>query len=88
MTIELDIARLGAQGDGIAETGSGPRFVPFALPGERVRLAANGMPDVVAGASSDRVAPVCRHFGTCGGCVAQHMSDQTEDVRLVIYGQY
>jgi 23S rRNA (uracil1939-C5)-methyltransferase len=76
VTIELDIARLGAQGDGIAETGSGPRFVPFALPGERVRLAANGLPDVVSSASSDRVAPVCRHFGTCGGCVAQHMSDR------------
>ena len=42
MTIELDIARLGAQGDGIAEIGNGPRYVPFALPGERVRLAANG----------------------------------------------
>ena len=39
MTIELDIVRLGAQGDGIAETDNGPRYVPFALPGERVRLA-------------------------------------------------
>jgi 23S rRNA (uracil1939-C5)-methyltransferase len=76
VTIELDIARLGAQGDGIAEAGSGPRYVPFALPGERVRLTANGMPDVVSSASSDRVAAVCRHFGTCGGCVAQHMSDR------------
>ena len=76
MTIELDIARLGAQGDGIAETNNGPRYVPFALPGERVRLAANGMPDVVSSASGDRAAPVCRHFGTCGGCVAQHMSDR------------
>lgn len=76
MTIELDIASLGAQGDGIAETGNGPRFVPFALPGERVRLAGNDMPEVVSSASSDRVAPVCRHFGTCGGCVAQHMGAQ------------
>ena len=76
MTIELDIARLGAQGDGIAETGSGPRFVPFALPGERVRVAATGIPDIVSPASGDRAAPVCRHFGTCGGCVAQHMSDR------------
>lgn len=76
MTIELDIVRLGAQGDGIAETGNGPRYVPFALPGEHVRLAANGMSEVVSLASSDRAAPVCRHFGTCGGCVAQHMSDR------------
>ena len=48
MTIELDIVRLGAQGDGIAETDDGPRYVPFALPGERVRLAGDGMPEVVS----------------------------------------
>jgi len=76
VTVELDIVGLGAQGDGIAETGDGPRYVPFALPGERVRLAGNGMPEVVSTASTDRAAPVCRHFGTCGGCVAQHMSDR------------
>ena len=64
MTIELDIARLGAQGDGIAETNNGPRYVAFALPGERVRLAGNGMPEIISTASSDRAAPVCRHFGT------------------------
>jgi len=76
VTVERDIVRLGAQGDGIADTGDGPRYVPFALPGERVRLSDEGMPEVVSGASSDRAAPVCRHFGTCGGCVAQHMSDR------------
>lgn len=76
MTIELDIVRLGAQGDGIAETNNGPRYVAFALPGERVRLAGNGMPEIISTVSRDRAAPVCRHFGTCGGCIAQHMSDR------------
>ena len=76
MTVELDIVRLGAQGDGIADTGSGPRYVPFALPGERVRLLDDAIPEVVSGASSDRATPLCRHFGICGGCVAQHMSDR------------
>ena len=33
---EFEIVRLGAHGDGIAETPDGPRFIPFALPGERV----------------------------------------------------
>ena len=33
------------------------------------------MPEVVGPASPDRRAPICRHFGICGGCVAQHMSD-------------
>lgn len=25
--------------------------------------------------AAERVAPVCRHFGTCGGCSLQHMSE-------------
>src|SRR5688572_6100561 len=70
----LDIVALGAQGDGIAETGQGPRYVPFVLPGERVRATDGGLPEIFSAPSPDRIAPVCRHFGVCGGCVAQHMS--------------
>lgn len=73
----LTIARLGAQGDGIAETAAGPVYVPFALPGETVRALVEGerarLVEVVT-ASPERVAPVCRHFTACGGCVAQHMA--------------
>jgi len=73
---EIDIVRLGAQGDGIAESTDGaPRFVPFALPGERVRVADDESIEVLAGANPQRSTPICRHFGTCGGCVAQHMSE-------------
>ena len=36
MSTRLTIARLGAQGDGVADTERGPVFVPFALPGEEV----------------------------------------------------
>jgi 23S rRNA (uracil1939-C5)-methyltransferase len=72
---EFEILRLGAQGDGIAETPDGPRFVPFALPGERVRVSRGDMVEVVANASPERRPPICLHFGTCGGCVAQHMSE-------------
>jgi 23S rRNA (uracil1939-C5)-methyltransferase len=71
----LTIVRLGAQGDGIAETPDGPRFLPFALPGERVRESSDGKLEILSPPSPDRVAPVCRHFGICGGCVAQHMRD-------------
>ena len=46
---EIEIVRLGAQGDGIAETTEGgPRFVPFALPGERVRVVGDEMAEIVA----------------------------------------
>ncbi|HEX6001559.1 MAG TPA: RsmD family RNA methyltransferase [Hyphomicrobiaceae bacterium] len=74
---ELHITVLGAQGDGVAETDRGPRYVAFALPGERVVAeAGEALPRLVSAPSPDRVPPICRHFGVCGGCVAQHMSDR------------
>jgi 23S rRNA (uracil1939-C5)-methyltransferase len=78
MELELRIARLGAQGDGVAEGPEGPLFVPFALTGESVRVAAEpgsdraGLLDVLE-PSPERVAPVCPHFGICGGCALQHL---------------
>ncbi len=75
----VSIARLGHRGDGIAETEAGPLYVPLTLPGERVRVHREpGNPqrarlDQVLEASPARTAPICRHFGTCGGCALQHM---------------
>jgi 23S rRNA (uracil1939-C5)-methyltransferase len=76
--LEVEIERLGAKGDGVAEGPDGPIFVPFTLPGERVRIAvdkANGHAGLleVLTASPDRVEPMCPHFGVCGGCALQHM---------------
>lgn len=74
---ELLITRLGAQGDGVAETTGAPVFVPFALAGERVLADVDGARGHllrVLQPSPARIEPVCRHFGTCGGCVVQHMS--------------
>jgi 23S rRNA (uracil1939-C5)-methyltransferase len=70
----VEIARLGAQGDGVAETPRGPVYVPQGLPGETWRLVAGAGPELLV-ASKERVTPPCPHFGTCGGCVAQHMGD-------------
>jgi 23S rRNA (uracil1939-C5)-methyltransferase len=74
----LAIARLGSRGDGIAETPAGPVYVPYALPGETVEVEPwPGHADrrhllrVDAG-SPERIAPICPHFGTCGGCALQH----------------
>ena len=82
MSVELTIDRLGAQGDGIAETPGGPLFVSFTLPGERImaELARDGRHAdclAVLDASRERVAPVCPHFGACGGCSLQHLETQT-----------
>jgi 23S rRNA (uracil1939-C5)-methyltransferase len=75
-TQALDIARLGAQGDGVADTPSGPVFVPYALAGERVQADVHGERArliAVMTPSPDRIAPVCRHFTHCGGCAMQHL---------------
>ena len=80
MTVEcqLEISRVGAQGDGVVE-GTKPLFVPYTLPGEHILAYMHGgraeLLSVVT-PSSDRVAPVCKHFGTCGGCALQHWASE------------
>lgn len=74
---ELLITRVGAQGDGIAESNGAPVFVPFALTGERVIADVEGERGRlvrILQPSAERIEPICRHFGTCGGCAVQHMS--------------
>jgi 23S rRNA (uracil1939-C5)-methyltransferase len=73
---EVTIEWLGAGGDGVAENGT--LFVPFTLPGERVRIELE--PDgkharlvELLEPSPERVEPICRHFGICGGCALQHL---------------
>ncbi len=78
MSERLAIARMGRFGDGISDTPAGPVYVPYALPGETVSVAPwPGHPDrrqliEVETASAERIAPVCAHFGICGGCALQH----------------
>ena len=72
----LDIARLGAQGDGVADAAALPVFVPYALPGEQVQADVRGERGrliAVTHASPDRIVPICRHFTHCGGCAVQHL---------------
>lgn len=73
-TTDIEIARLGAKGDGCGDISGQLVFVPYALPGENWRLHDEHWQRLSD--SEDRVEPVCPHFGTCGGCVAQHMSDR------------
>ena len=78
MSVRLTIDRLGAQGDGVANTEQGPVFVPFALPGEVVTVARErdrATLMAVLEKSPQRIEPACRHFGECGGCAMQHLED-------------
>ncbi len=87
---ELEIERIGAQGDGIA---AGPVFIPLTLPGERVAAVIEGQRGEIGEirrASPERIEPVCPHFGACGGCALQHWAHgpylawKADQVRLAL----
>jgi len=68
------VDHLSASGEGVVRAGLAPLFVPFALPGETVRLDGAGRMAEVVAASPDRVEPFCPAFGRCGGCAMQHLA--------------
>ncbi len=75
--VTLDIERLGQRGEGVAKHSGRPVFVPFALGGERVLAEVEGergrLLDVLS-PSADRIAPMCKHYGVCGGCAVQTLT--------------
>ena len=88
--VELDIEKVGAQGDGVA---AGSVFVPLTLAGERVRARVEGgraEAVEILRASPERVEPVSPHYGDCGGCSLQHWAHgpylawKAEQVRLAL----
>jgi 23S rRNA (uracil1939-C5)-methyltransferase len=80
--VELSVEGLGAQGDGIAERDGEPVFLPFTVPGDRVRArlgarrggGREGRVVEWLDAGNGRVEPPCAHFGRCGGCAIQHLA--------------
>jgi 23S rRNA (uracil1939-C5)-methyltransferase len=75
VTERLVIDRIGHSGDGIALAGGKQVYIPYTLPGETVVIARAGDRGFLrenVSPSPARIAPVCRHFGVCGGCALQH----------------
>jgi 23S rRNA (uracil1939-C5)-methyltransferase len=75
----LVIDHVGHFGDGVALGDGGNVYVPYTLGGETVEVGPvpGHHPDrrrllAVERASAERIAPLCRHFGVCGGCAIQH----------------
>jgi 23S rRNA (uracil1939-C5)-methyltransferase len=76
---ELTITTMGAKGDGVARHEGRAIHVPYTLAGERIVATVDGergeLNDVLL-PSPDRIAPICRYFGTCGGCALQHWAPE------------
>ncbi|MSP84037.1 MAG: class I SAM-dependent RNA methyltransferase [Alphaproteobacteria bacterium] len=81
--VAVTIDRLGAGGDGIGATDGTVLYIPYTVPGDRVRAAlgnvrGGGREARVVERLADgpgRIQPPCPHFGTCGGCALQHVDD-------------
>jgi 23S rRNA (uracil1939-C5)-methyltransferase/tRNA (uracil-5-)-methyltransferase len=84
--IELEIDSLTNLGSGVGRVGGWVVFVPFALPGEKVKARVYRNDKNCSHAdlvevlvpSPDRVQPVCPLFGDCGGCQYQHLDYQKQ----------
>lgn len=78
MAERLVIDRIGHRGDGVADGLDRPIYVPGTLPGETVEVeSADGRAERrrlinIVQPSAARMAPICPHFGVCGGCALQH----------------
>jgi 23S rRNA (uracil1939-C5)-methyltransferase len=79
---EVEVTGLVYGGDGIGRLPDGRAvFVPFVLPGERVKIRVveqrrgHARADLleVLKPSEQRITPRCIHFSVCGGCHYQHM---------------
>ena len=84
--LEVEIVRLGANGEGVAMHEGMVIFVPFALVGERVlvHIVCDKKTFYFAKLikilkpSKERVVPLCPYFGKGGGCDVQHLSKDAE----------
>jgi 23S rRNA (uracil1939-C5)-methyltransferase len=82
MEPEILLTTLAYGGDAMGRLEDGRAvFVPFGLPGERVRIRiteekrgfARGELAEILEASPNRIIPHCKHFGMCGGCHYQNL---------------
>ena len=78
---KIMITDIGAEGNALARVDNQVVFVPMLIPGDVVDIKiTRKRKNYMEGRtirfheySADRVTPVCRHFGVCGGCKWQHL---------------
>lgn len=80
--MEIDIKKLGINGEGIGYYNKKPIFVIGALPGEKVDIDiiddnirySNAKLNKVISKSDKREKPFCPYYEDCGGCSIQHLN--------------
>lgn len=83
-TIALTITRLGGLGDGVGAYDGHAVFVPFTTVGDEIRAQVVSIRKgeirarliEVVEPGQGRCAAACSHFGVCGGCSLQHLSEE------------
>jgi len=84
---EVELEKMAYGGEALGRLPDGRAvFVPYASPGERVRVRlveekrgyARGELLEVLSPSVGRVEPRCQHYGVCGGCHYQHIDYETQ----------
>jgi 23S rRNA (uracil1939-C5)-methyltransferase len=84
--LRLQVQELAFGGRGVARVDGFTVFVEGGLPGQEVEATilrrrkshAEARIDRVVRASPQEVAPVCPHFGLCGGCSLQHLDYEAQ----------
>ena len=78
----VTIHGIGSSGEGVGRVDDFTVFVPFALPGETVKVSINMVKKTYATGklleiitmAPNRIDPNCDLYGFCGGCQLQHIT--------------
>lgn len=97
-SFDAEIESLSHDGRGVTHLDGKVHFIDGALPTEKVsfiytskrRDFAEGYANKVLTASPIRVEPKCDHFGVCGGCSWQHVSEAAQIIEKeqLLYEQF
>jgi len=85
-SVSIQIDSLSHEGRGVGRIEGKTVFVDAALPGETVEMKYTfqrgkfdeGRCISVENPNQDRVKPPCPHYGVCGGCSMQHLSNDAQ----------
>lgn len=86
--VVLSVDGISSDGSGVAREDGIVVFIPFAIPGDRVKtrivkIAKNcyyGIVEGIVTPSPDRIAPDCEAFGKCGGCIYRN-AEYSEELK-------